>query len=653
MKKNFLLFFISCVTCVAALGARVCAATPQNEGSADAYYRDGARLALEGRLTEAASAFERVVSLDPSNGNAYYSLGNVYAEMGRWANAVNVYYKAVSLNKEDVEAYNALGIALSMRGQYLQAASAFEKAIKIYPKWAEPYYNLSQARRNLHQDGEARAAYERAVRLRPDYATRPPQRFAAASTKPDTSRSEQAAANSPAVAAKTAAASAGLPETLFTGPATADETRPHDPVATSSPDVTADSFAPTDSKDARAYLDLGVRQARAAHYEEATLAFRRAILLDRNNAEAYDQLGDAYAAMGRWSESVDAYEQAARLNPGDPKIYQGLGRSYAKLRETTTTPETAVEARGPAVKVVTPTPPAGDAERTKSASADARSAGARAEEAGGRGDVSRTEQPSSVAHARSTTSRSDLDPTTIYRVGPGDMLDVRVFDGRERQTASFQVTPTGLLAYPALSEPLSVAGLTTEEIAARLGAELKRQDGAHADPDLAVGVRQYASHAIIISGMVKDAGTKILQREGVPLYVIIAYAQPLPGAGQAVVIAKSTGHVTTVDLSDTRAMKMLVRPGDVINVRPPAEQFFYVAGAVRQPGQKKFHPEMTLTQAVLAAGGVSELRAVVAIISRQVEDGRLASLRFDLKEIGAGRVPDPVIQAGDRIEILR
>ncbi|MDQ3745634.1 MAG: hypothetical protein M3444_14750, partial [Acidobacteriota bacterium] len=166
-------------------------------------------------------------------------------------------------------------------------------------------------------------------------------------------------------------------------------------------------------------------------------------------------------------------------------------------------------------------------------------------------------------------------------------------------------------------------------------------------------VRQYASHAIIISGMVKDAGTKILQREGVPLYVIIAYAQPLPGAGQAVVTAKSTGRVTTVDLSDTRATKMLVRPGDVINVRAPAEQFFYVAGAVRQPGQKKFHPELTLTQAVLSAGGVSEPRASVAVISRQAEDGRLVSLRFDLKEIGAGRVPDPVIQAGDRIEVLR
>ncbi|MDQ5837544.1 MAG: tetratricopeptide repeat protein, partial [Acidobacteriota bacterium] len=571
-------------------------------------------------------------------------------------------YKAVSLNKEDVEAYNALGIALGMRGQYLQAASAFEKAIKIYPKWAEPYYNLSQARRHLHQDDEARAAYNRAVKLRPDYATRPPQRFTAAGTKPDlTPRSEKAAAdnaaNTAAVAANTAAAGV-LPETLFTGPTAPAPTAPADArareaAAPPSHAETADSATPSDSNDARSYFNLGVKQARAGHYEEATLAFRRAILLDRNNAGAYSELGEAYAALGRWRESVDAYEQAARLSPDDPKIYQGLGRSYARLRETATAPEAANDTRGTGAKAPQPSGTTADAGRAKGLSADARSGGTTAENAGAASAPPRSEQARSVAPASVTKAGGDADPTLVYRVGPGDVLDVRVFDGRERRTTSFEVTPTGLLAYPSLSEPLNVAGLTTEQIAARLGAELKLKDGARVDPDVAVGVRQYASHAIIISGMVKDAGTKILQREGVPLYVIIAYAQPLPGAGQAVVTAKSTGRVTTVDLSDTRATKMLVRPGDVINVRAPAEQFFYVAGAVRQPGQKKFHPELTLTQAVLSAGGVSEPRASVAVISRQAEDGRLVSLRFDLKEIGAGRVPDPVIQAGDRIEVLR
>gem|GEM_PF-822599 len=620
MKKIFLLCFISCVAGVAAFGMGVGATDAQDDGRAGVYYRDGARFALEGRLAEAAKAFEQAISLDPKNGNAFYSLGNVYLEMGRWADAINAYYRAISLNKNDVEAYNALGIALGMRGQDMQAAAAFERAIKIYPKWAEPYYNLSQARRRLRQDEAAQAAYERAIRLRPDYATHPPQRFTAAVKNADlTPRSEKAAAAN-------AAAASGLPEAIFSTPSATPEATAR-PAATRAPADAADSVARHDSTDAKSYFDIGVKQARAGRYEEATVAFRRAIILDRNNSEAYRGLGDAYAALGRWRESVDAYEQAARLNPNDPETYQRLGRAYAKLRETTPAPETAPVAAKDGEKEGASSGATVEAERAKGVSAATGSSGATAED--------------------------DIDPTAVYRVGPGDVLDVRVFDGRERRTTSYEVTPTGLLAYPALSEPLKVAGLTTEQVAARLSAELKRRGGAPADTAIAVGVRDYVSHAVIVSGMVKDAGTKILQREGVPLYAVIAYAQPLAGAGQAVVAARATGRVTTVDLLDVQAMKMLVRPGDVITVGVRAEQFFYIAGAVRQPGQKKFHAGLTLTQAVLAAGGATTQGAAVAVISRQAGDGRLQTTKYDLKGIGDGKMPDPLIQAGDRIEVLR
>src|ERR1051326_7633255 len=60
----------------------VCAASNVNavQGDAKVYARDGARFALQGRLAEAARAFEQAVALDPENGNAFYGLGNVYAE---------------------------------------------------------------------------------------------------------------------------------------------------------------------------------------------------------------------------------------------------------------------------------------------------------------------------------------------------------------------------------------------------------------------------------------------------------------------------------------------------------------------------------------------------------------------------------------------
>jgi protein involved in polysaccharide export with SLBB domain len=169
-----------------------------------------------------------------------------------------------------------------------------------------------------------------------------------------------------------------------------------------------------------------------------------------------------------------------------------------------------------------------------------------------------------------------------------------------------------------------------------------------------VGVREYASHAVIVGGMVKDAGTKILQREAVPLYVVVAHAQPLAGAGQAVIVSRATGRTLTADLSDVAAMKTLVRPGDVVTLRALPKQFIYVAGAVREPGQMEFHAGMALTQAVLAAGGAQAAGGAATVaVTRQGDDGRLSTTRYSLAEIKAGRVPDPTLRPGDRVEVLR
>ena len=623
MKKIFLLGLIVCSIAPPAGFALGGAAMSQGGASAEVFYRDGARFALEGRLAEAANAFEQAVALDPTNGNAYYGLGNVYAEMGRWADAVNAYYKAVSLNKEDVEAHNNLGFALGMRGQHIQAAAAFERAIKIYPKWAEPHYHLGEARRALGQEEEAREAFNRALRLRPDYATRPPRPFTTAANKvvpapPRGGILEAMSAVNLGVAPPEKSAPAPTSPPPPTNPSAGSNTGAAAPTAGTNATAPAARIAaprPATISPAPSPYDLGVREARAGRHREAVTAFRQAVILDRRNAAAYRALGDAYAALGDWRESVDAYEQAARLSPDDAETYQKLGRAYAKLRET--------------------------------------SGGA------GSGDVAAADGAMTLAAPRpaATTGAArapanDPDPTAVYRVGPGDVLDIRLLNGREHRTTAYEVTPTGLIDYPALREPAAVAGLTVEEVAARLGAALGlRATGAN--PQIAVGVREYVSHAIIVGGMVKEGGTKVLQREGVPLYVIIAHAQPLPGAGQAVVVGRATGRTTAVDLSDAAAMKTLVRPGDVITVRALPKQFVYVAGAVREPGQKEFHTGMTLTQVLLAAGGVQAPGSTVVNVTRQGTDARLSTVRFNLAEIKEGRTPDPPVRPGDRVEVLR
>lgn len=238
-------------------------------------------------------------------------------------------------------------------------------------------------------------------------------------------------------------------------------------------------------------------------------------------------------------------------------------------------------------------------------------------------------------------------------MGEGDTLDIRILN-YEVQSAStlYTVLGGGLLEYPLIGEPLVVSGLTTDEIDLRVTAELKRRE-VFEEPQVVVSVREYVSHTATINGLVENPGVKVMRREALPLYVLLAEAAPRPEAGQVVITSPTTNTTRTIDLADASAGNTLVNAGDVlrVSVRPP--QFFYIGGEVGAPGQKNFHAGLTLTQAVLASGGATRNTNGRVRVSRQGADGRLVPTEYNLKEIEAGRIPDPPLQSGDRVEIGR
>jgi protein involved in polysaccharide export with SLBB domain len=166
-----------------------------------------------------------------------------------------------------------------------------------------------------------------------------------------------------------------------------------------------------------------------------------------------------------------------------------------------------------------------------------------------------------------------------------------------------------------------------------------------------VGVREYNSHTILISGFVKDPGTKILRREAIPLYVVLADAQTLSDAARVTVISHMTGQTSVIQLSDSKSTNLLIRPGDVITVQAAAQQFLYIGGDVKFPGEKQFRTGLRLTQAILSAGGVTE-RAKKIEVAREVTNGFLTITNYKLDEINSGKLADPYVQAGDRITVL-
>lgn len=236
----------------------------------------------------------------------------------------------------------------------------------------------------------------------------------------------------------------------------------------------------------------------------------------------------------------------------------------------------------------------------------------------------------------------------LYRVGVGDVLDIRLLNSPTRSSTLYTVLPGGMIDYPLAGDPLTVMGMTTDEIAAKLGTLIK----IYEKPQVSVNVREYQSHTVIVTGLVSDPGMKYLKREAVPLYVLVTEAQPRTEAARAIIMRQGSPNVT-VDLSDTNAMSTPIKPGDVIKLAPALPQFYFIGGAITDPGQKGFHSGLTLTQAILAAGGTTRFAGSEVKVSRTGADGRLVTTKYNLKKIEEGKIPDPVLQPGDRVEVSR
>jgi protein involved in polysaccharide export with SLBB domain len=247
----------------------------------------------------------------------------------------------------------------------------------------------------------------------------------------------------------------------------------------------------------------------------------------------------------------------------------------------------------------------------------------------------------------SPASAPERQLTDIYRVGIGDVLDIRLNSTSNRSTL-FTVLEEGVVDLPLAGGVISVVGRTPDEIQNIISSELTRR-AVDEHARVSVGVRQYLSHSISVTGLVNMPGTRFLRRERVPLYVVLSESQ-LRNDGTRVVILRGGIPGPGYDLSDTATLNMTVQAGDVITVTTKPQEFYYIGGRVNYPGQKMFQPGVTLLQALLASGGTAKSDTKVEL-SREGSGGRLSTTQYTIKQIKSGAVADPKLQPGDRIEV--
>lgn len=248
-------------------------------------------------------------------------------------------------------------------------------------------------------------------------------------------------------------------------------------------------------------------------------------------------------------------------------------------------------------------------------------------------------------------AKTSAAPTETYVIGNGDVLFVSLQNSPKASTY-YTVLNDGTIDYPLAGEMVPVAGLTTEEAEDLLISKIKLYDS----PQVSVRVREYNSHRVTVLGLVENAGERSIQREAVPLFVIRADAVVKPAA-DAVTIKRSSGSVERFGLRDRDGENTLIFPGDIVEfissrqaVTNDADRFVFLSGEVATVGKLAFNDGLTLSQALIVAGGPKK-GAKKAKIRRKNAAGMLESTEFNLRAISDGKAPDPVLLAGDIIEI--
>lgn len=238
----------------------------------------------------------------------------------------------------------------------------------------------------------------------------------------------------------------------------------------------------------------------------------------------------------------------------------------------------------------------------------------------------------------------------ILRIGPGDLLDIDVFDTAEL-SRKLRVNELAAISLP-VGGDLHVGGLTAGEAAHAIEERFRRNDILK-DPHVEVTVLEYATQGVTVFGEVKSPGVyPLLGSHGV-LDLISAAGGMTANASKAVTVTHRTdpGHSVIVNIESkpgsTAAFNVDVYPGDTIMVSRAG--VVYVLGEVGKPGGflVENNDQLTVMQAIALAQGTTRTASLNnARLIRKTNTG-LQQMSIALGKMLANKSPDKTLEDGD------
>jgi polysaccharide biosynthesis/export protein len=248
------------------------------------------------------------------------------------------------------------------------------------------------------------------------------------------------------------------------------------------------------------------------------------------------------------------------------------------------------------------------------------------------------------------TSAAVAPVAPALRIAAGDMIDVNVFDTPEL-SARLRVDSYGDVTLP-VGGDLHVAGQTAKEVGTAVESTLRTKEILN-DPHVSVFISEYATQGVTVLGEGKLPGVyPVLGAHGLLDFISVAGGVTPTAAKEIMVTHKSDpDHPVVVRLDNApdlaaRANAQIL-PGDIIIVSRSG--IVYVLGDLLRPGGFLIenNDRLTVMQAVALAMGTNKTAALNHCrLIRKTPEGR-EEIKLKLKDILAGKEPDPAVADGD------
>ncbi len=253
-----------------------------------------------------------------------------------------------------------------------------------------------------------------------------------------------------------------------------------------------------------------------------------------------------------------------------------------------------------------------------------------------------------------------------YRIGPGDVLDIRILNRPNLSRDAVRVEGNGMIRMPLIETEIMAACKTEGELAKEIATGYLK---FYRKPQVDVFIKEYRSVTVAVLGEVNDQGRFQLQRR-IRLLELLTYAKGASAhAGQTINVVHAPPVIecnqdasapddlafSSYKLSDTLAGKPEANPylkaGDIVTL-PEAEQA-YVVGNVLSPRAIPLDAPMTLTHAIAMAGGVAKdsKKDKIRIVRQEPGSKTRKEIMVDLNAIEKKRAEDLTLLPNDVVHV--